>query len=275
MQATVVAFYGEKPEALRALLLACQDAVAGVIGARFRRYEPGQIHGTVIGLECCEEEPHRFLNRNFAIRRQVAVEMDFGGLLGFLREGIDVPFRLQIGGFENRDYPFTSRGTRPFVRGFSLQGDCVVVMGWPFLDSRPAGDAASPAAGIEPASLYPASLERIRRAAQRHGVLHAYHAAPSDTDNDFYLRIGMIDHPDGVDAALATGLQETLRRFLAARPPTVVEVGLADLSIAFYESPELPLGTTRAYSLADRRLDAAFIRETLGRRADTRSAAER
>lgn len=269
MQATVVAFYGEKPEALRALLLACQDAVAGIIGARFRRYEIGQIHGTVIGLECCQEEPHRFLNRNFASRRQLAVEMDFGGVLGSLRDGGDVPFWLQIGGFEDRDYPFTSRGAGPFVRGFSLQGNCVVVMGWPFRRSPPADDAASPAAGTDRATPYPASLERIRRGAQRHGVLHAYHAAPSDTDNDFYLRIGMIDHPGEVNEALAAGLQETLRRFLAACPPSIIEVRVADLSVAFYESPELPLETTRAYSLADIRLDDAFIRKTLAGRADT------
>jgi hypothetical protein len=260
MQATIVALYGKKPEHLHTLLNDCQNAVAGMLGHRFRKYDILQIHGTVVGLELEDREPDRFLNRNFKIRRDEEVNMDFGGLLRFLRDGGHVPFQLQVAGFQNREYPFNSRVTRPFNRCFSLQGKNVVVMGWPVRGLPPTNAPSSPITSIQEGWLYPNTLDSIRRGAQRYGVLHAYHGKPEDTDNDFFFRIGMVDDPSSVDSFLKTRVHDAMRSFLGALPPFVVNVSLSDLHIVFYESEELPLSTSISYPLTREDLDDGFIR---------------
>ena len=261
MQATIVALYGDKPEPLRAFLLTCQDVVAEVLGPCFRAYRPDQIHGTIVGLERDEREAACLLNRNFATLRGGEATMDFGGLLAFLRNGGLIPFRVQIGGFEERDYPFFSRGARPFDRSFSLQGRSAVVMGWPVVAaSHPAG--AAPAAGKE-VPLYAPTLARLRRGAERFGILHAYHAAAADRDNDFYFRIGVVDDPRSVDDSLAECLSGQLRRLLAAQEPVFATVGLSQVSVAFYQSAELPPATTQAFALDNPGVTDAFIRKRL------------
>lgn len=63
--------------------------------------------------------------------------MDFDGLLNFLRCCVQIPFEVQIGGFGDRDYPFVSdpfekgQYNRPYDRMLSIQGDIVLIMGWP------------------------------------------------------------------------------------------------------------------------------------------------
>jgi hypothetical protein len=186
--------------------------------------------------------------------------MDFGGLLGFLRDGGHTPCQLQIGGFQDRDYPFTSRGTRPFNRCFSIQGNNVVVMGWPLRGIPLSNAPSAPTVLIQEAGLYPNSLDYIRRGAQRYGVLHSYHVKPEDTDNDFFFRIGMVDDPSSVDPFLKTHLHNAMRNTLGSLPPLIVNVELSDLYIAFYESEELPLGTTKEFALTDGRVNDGFIR---------------
>jgi hypothetical protein len=68
MQATFVALYRKKSDDLSAFLADCQNAVADILGSRFRKYEIGQIHATLVGLERDEGEPDHFLNRNFKTR---------------------------------------------------------------------------------------------------------------------------------------------------------------------------------------------------------------
>lgn len=260
MQATIVALYGNKPDELNALLTDCQNIVSELLGSRFRKYDIGQIHGTLVGLERDEGEPQRFLNRNFRTRRDAQIQMNFGGLLRFLRDGGHVPFQLQIGGFQYRDYPFVSRGTRPFNRCFSLQGKNVVVMGWP-LRGVPLTDApSSPTTLIQEARLYPNILDSMRRGAQRYGVLHSYHARPEDTDNDFFFRIGTVDDPSSVTQLLKTRVHNSMRNALAALPPLVVNIELSDLNVVFYDSEELPLDGSIAYPLDNEELDQDFIR---------------
>ena len=57
-------------------------------------------------------------------------------LFGFILESGHLPFDAQFGGFEDRDYPFRSRGARPFDRSFSIQGRTAVVIGWPVRAAR-------------------------------------------------------------------------------------------------------------------------------------------
>jgi hypothetical protein len=259
MQATMVALYGNKSHDLQELLTDCQNAVADLLGSRFRKYDVRQIHGTIIGLERDEEESSYFINRNFRTRRGNQVQMDFDGLLRFLRDGGHFPFQLQIGGFQNRDYSFVSRGARPFDRCFSIQGNNVVVMGWPLRGMPLKGTYLSPSALIQEARLYPATLDDVRRGAQKYGVLHSYHAKPEDTDNDFFFRIGMIDEPDSIPPLLKASIHQNMRNALASVAPVVVNVELSDLHIIFYESEELPLSSSIVYSLNNKELDENLI----------------
>ena len=259
MQATIVALYGDKPEHLHTFLTDCQDSVTQVLGSRFRKYDIDQIHATVVGLEREALHSNCFLNRNFKTHRQEQVQMELAGLLNFFREGGHVPFQLQIGGFADRDYPFSSRDTRPFNRGFSIQGGNVVVMGWPVCSRAPQDAPSSSIASIHEARLYPNTLDSIRRGAQRYGVLHSYHKKPADTDNDFFFRIGMIDAPESVEPLLKSRVQAAMRSFLGSLRPLTLSIKLSDLQIVFYESEELPLDTSVAYSLDTEDLDGAFM----------------
>lgn len=246
IQATIVALLGEKPEPLRTLLAALQADVADVLGRRFRPYRLDQIHATIVGLERDERQAARLVNRNHAILRGAEVAMDFDGLLGFFRTGSLIPFTVQIGGFAERDYPFASRGTRPFDRSFSRQGRSAMVMGWPV------------AAGS-----YPLTLAQLRSGAERFGIAHAYHATATDRDNDFYFRLGVIDDPPSVGNHFAEGPARRLRERLAAQPPVAATIGLSQLSVAFYAAPELPPATTRAFALDDPAVTGAFIANRL------------
>lgn len=272
MQATIVALYGDKPDTLTAFLSDCQNIVGEFLGSNFKKYDIGQVHGTLVGLERDEDAPWRFYNRNFRTLRNVEAPMDFDGLLTFLREGGHFPLQLQIGGFQDRDYPFTSRDMTPFNRSFSLQGENVVIMGWPLRGLPLSDKPSSPPTIIRESLLYPMTLDSIRRGAQRYGVLHAYHAKPKDTDNDFFFRIGMITSPDSVSTKLKKRIQETMREYIAGMPPLVINIDLSDVYIVFYTSEKLLLGSSTQYSIDGRNLDKDFIRHFFDKNSQINSA---
>ena len=238
MQLSLVACYRHKPVEFTGFLDACQRRVAATLGSRFRPYDTAQVHATVIGMERVDGAASGFLNRNLSARGDGAGQMDFDGLLSFARHRL-CPLRVQFAGFEDRDYAFTSRGERPFARSFSIQQGNVVLIGWPIAS---------------------AALDAARRSMQRYNVLHAYHRAPSDVDNDFFLRIGVIDDPSSVAADEARELEVQIRAWLATLPPLIVNVRLGDVYVVAYESEELPLASTRAFALTDATLTAARMR---------------
>ena len=186
-QATLVAFYGPKRNPLRNLLRSWQDRLAGSIrqlGAQmvFRPYPLAQIHGTLLGLETLPQPG--LYNRNLH---------DFGGrlqamrlpeLFAFVPDSGHLPFDVRFGGFEDREYPFRSRGARPYQRSFSIQEKTAVVIGWPVRTARDG----------HPSILeWTLTLEDLRRSAQRFNVLHRWHREPADVDNDLYLRLGVFE----------------------------------------------------------------------------------
>ncbi|MFO1146624.1 MAG: hypothetical protein U1E33_08830 [Rhodospirillales bacterium] len=265
-----MALYGDKPLPLRGLLTTLQAEVADVLGSRFTPYHLDQIHGTIVGLERAERQASPFVNRNFAILRGSEVTMDFDGLLRFFRTSSLIPFAVQIGGFGERDDPFTSRGARPFDRSLSLHGHSAVVMGWPVAAMPAAGPSQAPAGGEMAGFGYPPTLAQLRRDAERFGIVHAYHATAADRDNDFYFRIGLIDAAEAIKAGVAETVARRLRRRLAAQPPVWAMVGLSQLSVAFYATPELPCATTQAFALDDPIVTGAFIANRLGQGGEER-----
>ncbi|HEV8339593.1 MAG TPA: hypothetical protein VGR25_08045 [bacterium] len=229
-QVTLVAFYGPKPEAIESLIKECQDRIAQHLRT-FNRKPIEEVHATMIGLERLDS---RLNNRNFSEYRGETREMDLLGFREYLLRSGQIPFTVQIGGFQDRDYSFTSRGQRPHARSFSIQGKLAVVMGWPFMGHT-----------------YPMTLDTIRRSAQSFGILHLYNRSLEDVDNDLYFRIGVLDSIPAQGEEDSSEAQADLRRFLADRDPLVEEVGISDLSFVSYPEGEetLPFERTKRIPL--------------------------
>ncbi len=247
-QATLVAFYGQKRGPLGHLLRTWQDQLdrsvqqlgAGIV---FRPYPLAQVHATVLGLERLPQPA--LYNRNMLDFRGELRAMRLPELFGFILESGHLPFDAQFGGFEDCDYPFRSRGARPFDRSFSIQGRTAVVIGWPV---RAARDRRSSAPD------WPLILDELRRSAQRFGVLHRWHPEPSDVDNDLYLRLGLLDGE--LAASQRELVEQEMRRALSASSPSTVRVGPSDLAVVAYPAGEetLPVGRSEVVRLTDPRL---------------------
>ena len=50
-QLTLVAWLGDKPDALARILIDCQESIGAKLGQAFEPYALEQIHATVVGLE--------------------------------------------------------------------------------------------------------------------------------------------------------------------------------------------------------------------------------
>jgi hypothetical protein len=245
-QVSLVIHYGPKPARLQALIADCQARISKLLGARFQPYDPRQVHGTLVSLERTPENA----NLNFAQLRNCIKPMDFEGLLSYLRTSQAIPFQIQVGGFDDHDYPFISKGKKPYERSFAIQDNKVVLIGWPA--STPSSPGAAP-------FVYPNTLDDIRKAAQAFNVLHTYHRNPADMDNDFYFRIGLADGA-ALTARMRKKVERELRAYLKAISPVILEVAINDIYVVAYTDNCLPYESTRAWSIADPAVTGDFIR---------------
>lgn len=253
-QLALVMLYGPKSADFEDLIVQCQNKSAQVLGKRFEPYDVQQVHATLISLE--RAPGTAFHNLSFLEHRDQLLEMDFEGLLGFLRNGQQFPYSVQIGGFQNQDYSFTSKGRNPYERSCSVAGDKAMLFGWPV---KVETETNLVNADLSQAKLsYPTTLEDIRSAAQSYNILHRYHVRPKDVDNDFYFRLGMIDAAR-VDLNTYQSLTQSLRVFLSEMSPLFLKITLSDVYIVSYEENTLPLSTTRAWSISDRRVTPDLI----------------
>lgn len=130
--ATLVAFYGEKPEPLAALIDAVQKHAHRLLGNNFAPYAMEQVHATIVGLEGARSATGELVNANYLSLRGEWRAMDLPRCLDHLQRTPLLPFTVRFGGFQNdAAYPFTSRGEHPFARSFTTQGARAVLMGWP------------------------------------------------------------------------------------------------------------------------------------------------
>jgi hypothetical protein len=223
---TLVAYCGEKPEPLSALLGELQNYLQNFLGDAFRPYTLAQIHATIIGLEGTREGTH-VINTNFLQLRKQRRHMDLTKALDIIQHSPLLPIPIRIGGFQ-RDVAFrmTSRGQHPYLRSFSFQGNSVVALGWPCLEDG-----------------YPPSLDQLRRSFNEANILHKYHASPTDVDNDLFFVLG---HVEAASVSERRGeIEAAVRDWLAGRDPVEVELDRTNLFVVAYADPQLPLNGPR------------------------------
>jgi len=255
-QVSLISLYGEKPLALATLITQCQEMIAAIPGIEFLPYNFSQIHATLVGLEKVMGTPMNNLNLERYHNRYE--KMDVCSFLEFLRTSDYLPFQVQLGGFDNRDYSFTSRQQRPFERSFSLQGDKAVLMGWPVAEQFNSLPISANLDLLKKTLIYPNTLDQLRKASQSFNILHTYHRTPADVDNDFYFRIGLIN-PETLDTSSKRSLENSVREFLSNLAPLFINIRLVDLFVAAYEHETLPLYSTKIWSLQDEKLTHEFI----------------
>jgi hypothetical protein len=264
-QVTLVMLYGPKPSNVSGLIAECQERLRRRFGECFEPYDLRQVHATLVGLERVSASAMNNLYLEKYRRQQKP--MDFAGLLNFLRTGGRFPFQVQIGGFQQRDYPFVSQGNRPYERSFSLQniaaslpGETAValMMGWP-LRGEPGGTIGTNALHfIQEARIYPTVLDEFRQSVQCFNILHRYHAQLAAVDNDLYFRIGLLRRSPP-DYLLREEVERGMRDFLSRMKPTIIEISLADVYLASYMDETLPLGSTEVCSINESGVTPEFI----------------
>jgi hypothetical protein len=197
---SAVALYGPKTGEVRDLLESVQATIARQLGVAFLPYTLEQIHATLIGLNGVREPATgALISQYYLEHRGARCIMDFGRVLQILEERFSRPLTIRIGGFGPGDETgFTSQGKHPQQRTFSARNGTFVLMGWPVATMRSQG-AQRP-------------LDELRRDMNKANVLHRYHAAAADVDNDFYLVLG--HYTDTTESTLAE-TERIVRRDLA------------------------------------------------------------
>ena len=94
-------------------------------------------------------------------------------------------------------------------------------MGWPIRGKPFQQPPATPSAWVQEARLYPLTLDVVRHAAQVYGVLHAYHRALTDVDNDLFFRIGLLVDQTSLTERVRETLETEARQFLSTQPPLI------------------------------------------------------
>jgi len=253
----LVTLYGEKSIAFGQLISECQAQIASVVGPAFHPYDIRQVHATITSFGKLMPLPKT--NGCFHEYSNHQVQMDFDGFLRFLRGGGCPPFQIQIGGFQDRDYPFTSRGRKPFERSFAFHDSKAVVIGWPIRGIP--NNISNPSALnlIYEARIYPNSLDQFRQALQTFGFRHRYYQNISDVDNDFYFRIGLYDQ-DSISEQLQYEIERKLRHFLSKSQPLLLEFGMSEMYIVFSEYETLLPESTTAWVVTDPSVTADSIK---------------
>ena len=233
---SLVAFYGDKPPQLVALIQKLQTYLANreLTKDCFIPYQLEQVHATVIGCEGLKTESG-IINKWFYECRQETRYIDIPGLISYLQHQI-VPVTIRFGGYDRAsNHNFLSRQQHLYFRSFQLQlaqtQTIPVLIGWSWDN------------GVTLA------IDNLRRNLQQFNLLHKYHDSPEAIDNDFYLRLGTLDRQltsEEIDA-IATDI----RNLLATQPPYYIPIALDDLAFARYQDLLLTPATTKVIPVTE------------------------
>ncbi|NES85178.1 MAG: hypothetical protein F6K10_29290 [Moorea sp. SIO2B7] len=223
---SLVAFYGSKDAELKSLILLLQDCIANRLGSKFERYSLGQVHGTIIGCEGLQTEKG-ILSKWFLELRNESRYIDLAEFITYIRNHDSLPMVVRIGGYDlTIDYQFLSRNQHPYARSFQFQGNIGVLMGWEYKNKQ---------------ILF--NLHRLRFEAQKFNLLHKYYKKADGVDNDFYMRLGILNGKPS-DAEI-TKLEEEIRGLLTEISPLYVLIDVNSLSFIGFQDSLVPVETTR------------------------------
>ena len=233
---SLVAFYGNKPPKLVALIQKLQTYLANceLVGDRFIPYQLEQVHGTIIGCEGAKTESG-IVDRWFYERRQETKYIDIPGLVNYLQHQI-VPITIRFGGYDRTsNYNFLSREQHLYFRSFQLQSTQTqtipVLIGWSW-DKN-----------------VTLAIDSLRRNLQQFNLLHKYHETAEAIDNDFYLRLGTIDRQ--LTSQELDAIATDVRNLLATQPPTYIPITPDDLVFARYRDLLLTPATTKVIPVTE------------------------
>lgn len=216
----IVAMYGPKPEPLAELITSLQSRLKDALAELFAPRPLGDAHSTIIGLD---------------VHAAGAPTRNVPHILQFLfKEFQRAPFTVQYGGYDPQDKRLLSRGTSLYERSLTINGDKVVLIGWPVL--------------VADGSRYTATqrLANIRRTCEQFGVRHKYHADPTVDDPDSYIVIGKIKTDEPIDHCV---VQQAASHALEV--PTRVVFDERHVSVVQYVDFALPHATSDVWSLQE------------------------
>ncbi|MBE9167925.1 hypothetical protein IQ238_10475 [Pleurocapsales cyanobacterium LEGE 06147] len=229
---SLVAFYGDKPFRLAASIAQLQTYLSEstILRHKFTSYQLGQVHGTIVGCEGLKTE-RGVMSKWFWEGRKKIRYIDLSGFLNYLLDSDHLPMNIRFGGYDpSIDYNYLSRDRHPYQRSFQLQPSgeqtlLAVLIGWPCWEDFISLD-----------------LDYLRRDAQKFNLLHKYHILSEQVDNDFYMRLGVIEGKLSPEA-IAT-LEKEIGEMLRAKSFFDVTIKPENLAFARYQELSLPLETT-------------------------------
>ncbi|MEY2859458.1 MAG: hypothetical protein RLZZ74_3771 [Cyanobacteriota bacterium] len=228
---SLVAFYGDKPDAFASLIQKLQTYLANhqLLQAKFIPYQLAQVHGTIIGCEGWKTNAG-VINQWFQEKRQSTRYIDFAGLINYLNHQVNLPITICFGGYDRQtNYNFLSRGQHLYNRSFQLQSadnnTIPVLIGWSWQNYT-----------------VTLAIDNLRRELQQFNLLHKYHETPDAVDNDFYLRLGTIN----ADLSLSEleAIATEIRNLLEAQAALCIPIQLENLAFVQYEDLALTPATT-------------------------------
>ncbi|MFM2312186.1 MAG: hypothetical protein RLZZ04_1462 [Cyanobacteriota bacterium] len=235
---SLVAFYGDKPDAFASLIQKLQTYLANhqLLQAKFIPYQLAQVHGTIIGCEGWKTNAG-VINQWFQEKRQETRYINFAGLINYLNHQGDLPITIRFAGYDrNTNYNFLSRGQHLYHRSFQLQSadnnTVPVLIGWSWQNYA-----------------VTLAIDHLRRDLQQFNLLHKYHATPDDIDNDFYLRLGTINAD--LTSFELDAIATEMRNLLEAQAALSIEIQLENLAFVQYQDLALTPATTRVIPVTE------------------------
>lgn len=234
---TMVAFYGDsKPPELGQFIGSLQERISESdhLTGKFDAYNPNQIHATLLGCEGLRTT-QGIVSKWFWEARNCLRYIDLSGFLNYARTSGRLPITVRIGGFDsNESYGFKSRDQHPYERSFQFRKEkdlyIPVLMGWPCRGQQ-----------------FPLDLDRFRLGAQSFNLLHKFHGRPESVDNDFYLRLGVLEAVESEHGLRR--IEGELRELLRSWPPIYVSIEKDRLAFAGYADLTLNPATTHVVPL--------------------------
>jgi len=231
---TLVTHYGKKPHNIENLIMMLQGKLSESLGFAFKPYDMEQVHGTIIGLEGIITDKG-IVNQWFHELKKENRIVDLSRLLQYLRADKLRDIEIKIGGWQlHEDYNFESRSKHPFARSFSIQGEIVVAMGWPFQDNE-----------------YSERLYELRKSFEEFNILHKWNK-DGYKDNDFFFVLGRVSKKY-INPLVLQRTSSEIRTILSGIDERV-KIGKDTMSVVAYIDPQLPTTTSNAFSMEESEL---------------------